>query len=148
MLAFASAAISLFWTLGGTFLLDTVGGAIEEFARERSATALAVGTATTLIKVGVGVLALALVQPWGVRVGRRLLLAATWGASGSLLLWGGANVLIGALVLGEVIASSGTVDERALRFHVFLWDLWFVIWGAALALAALRSRSRLRGASG
>jgi hypothetical protein len=90
-----SAAVSLFWTLGGTFMLDTVGGSIERLARERSAAALAVGTVTTLMKVGVGVLALALVQPWGVRVRRRLLLIASWGASGILLLWGGANVLLG-----------------------------------------------------
>jgi hypothetical protein len=36
-LAFASAAVSLFWTLGGTLLLDTVRGAIEDLARDRSA---------------------------------------------------------------------------------------------------------------
>jgi hypothetical protein len=36
-LALASAAVSLFWMLGGTALLDTVGGEIEELARERSA---------------------------------------------------------------------------------------------------------------
>ncbi|MEA2497122.1 MAG: hypothetical protein QOJ29_5033, partial [Thermoleophilaceae bacterium] len=32
-LAFASAAVSLYWTLGGTALLDTVGGAVEDLAR-------------------------------------------------------------------------------------------------------------------
>lgn len=68
VLAFASAALSLFWTVGGSWLLDTVGGSVETLARTRSAAALA-------------------------------------------------------------------LDERVLRWHVFVWDLWFVVWGAALALA-------------
>lgn len=36
VLAFASAAVTLFWTLGGTVGLDTVGGHLEELARARS----------------------------------------------------------------------------------------------------------------
>jgi Protein of unknown function (DUF3995) len=140
-LAFLSAATSLYWTVGGTFLLDTVGGAIEDVARERSAKALALGAVTTVMKVGAGLLALALVRRWRSRLGRRLLLIASWGASGVLMLWGAANVVVGALVLAGVVAPSGTVDERALRFHVFLWDPWFVIWGAALAVAAARFQS-------
>jgi len=35
-LAFASAAVTLYWTLGGTALLATVGGRFEDLARERS----------------------------------------------------------------------------------------------------------------
>ena len=41
VLAFASAAVTLYWTLGGTLLLDTVGGAFEELVRRRSPGALA-----------------------------------------------------------------------------------------------------------
>src|SRR4051812_14638330 len=66
-LACASAAVSLYWTAGGTLLLDTVGGAIEDLARERSLGAVAVGTATVVVKAAAGVLALALVHlPRGV----------------------------------------------------------------------------------
>ena len=59
-LALASAAVSLFWTLGGTLLLDTVGGAIEDLARERSVGAIALGLAAAAVKVVAGVLALAM----------------------------------------------------------------------------------------
>jgi hypothetical protein len=45
-LAFASAAVSLYRTVGGALLLDTVGGAIEDLARDRSCGAVALGTAT------------------------------------------------------------------------------------------------------
>jgi hypothetical protein len=41
VLAFASAWVTAYWLLGGTLGLDTVGGEIEEQARERSTLALA-----------------------------------------------------------------------------------------------------------
>jgi CHASE2 domain-containing sensor protein len=36
---------------------------------------------------------------------------------------------------------SAPVDEHALRWHVFVWDLWFLVWGMALGLAAWRYRT-------
>jgi len=62
-LAFASAAVTLFWLLGGTVGLDTVGGEIEELGRECSPAALAVLTMTFVAKVAAGWLALALAGP-------------------------------------------------------------------------------------
>jgi Protein of unknown function (DUF3995) len=135
-LAFASAAVSAYWTLGGGFLLDTVGGAIEDLARDRSAGALALGATTVLLKVLAGALAVALART----PGRRLVRAADAVAAAVLCLWGGANVVAGALVLGGAITPSGHVDRHALRWHVFVWDLWFVVWGVALALAVLAAR--------
>jgi hypothetical protein len=29
------------------------------------------------------------------------------------------------------------IDERALLWHVLVWDLWFVVWGAALTAAII-----------
>jgi hypothetical protein len=139
-LAFASAAVSLFWTLGGTLLLDTVGGGIEDLARERSAGAIALGLAAVALKVAAGLAALALVRPWAARLGRRLLLALNGAAAAILVLWGGANVLVGALVLAGLVTPSSAPDERALRWHVFVWDLWFLVWGLALAVAVARLR--------
>ena len=124
-LAFASAAVSFFWTLGGALLPDTVGGAIEDLARDRSAAALTLGIAATLVKVAAGLLALALARPWGARIGRRLRLSANALASLALIAWGGINVAVGALVLAGIIAPADAVDERALRWHVFVWDPWF-----------------------
>jgi hypothetical protein len=49
-------------------------------------------------------------------------------------------VLDGGLVLAELITLSAPVDEHALRRHVFVWDLWFLVWGMALGLAAWRYR--------
>jgi hypothetical protein len=132
-LAFASAAVSLYWTLGGTGLLDTVGGEIERLARERSAAAIAVVGATAVAKLLAGALALALL-----RSDRRPLFRAAIGGCALLALYGGVLVVAGALVLAGAIDSSEPVDEYALRWHVFLWDMWFLVWGAALALAGRR----------
>ena len=30
---------------------------------------------------------------------------------------------------------AGGVDRTALRWHVGVWDLWFLVWGILLALA-------------
>jgi uncharacterized membrane protein len=83
-------------------------------------------------------------RPWRTAVGARLLLAANALASLALVLWGGINVAVGALVLGEVIVPAEDVDEHALRWHVFVWDLWFLVWGLLLALATARYRRDVR----
>jgi hypothetical protein len=128
LLAFGSAAVSIYWTLGGTDLLDTVGGTFEDLARERSPAANALGMLVVLVKVAGGLLALALVQPWGTHVGRGLLLASAGFGSVVLVVYGGVLVLVGGLVLADLITPSAPVDEHALRWHVFVWDLWFLVW--------------------
>jgi hypothetical protein len=140
-LALASAAVSLYWAAGGTALLDTVGGEIEDLARERSAATIAALCVVVVAKLLAAALALSLVQRWGERFSRRArtLLAALGG--GALALYGGVLVVAGALVLSGAIDPNGDVDEHALRWHVFVWDLWFVVWGIALLAAARVSRT-------
>jgi Protein of unknown function (DUF3995) len=144
-LAFASASVSLYWTLGGTLLLDTVGVAVEDLPRDRSLAAVALGATTVVLKIAAGLLALALLRlPVGARR-RRVVLGANGMASAILCVWGGANVVLGALVLSGAITPSTDVDRHALRWHVFVWDMWFLLWGLALALAvaaARRARTR------
>jgi hypothetical protein len=136
-LAFASAAVTAFWLLGGTFGLDTVGGEIEEQARERSAAAVAVLAATLIVKLAAGGLALALADS---RVrDKRLLITLGYVGGIGLALYGGVLVVGGLLALAGVGDSSGR-DEYALRWHVFFWDPWFFAWGVALAAAARHAR--------
>ena len=44
------------------------------------------------------------------------------------------------LVLTGGIHSDATTDHHALRWHVGLWDLWFLVWGVATMRAARRYR--------
>jgi hypothetical protein len=137
MVAFAYAMISLYWALGGHGLVSTVGGYAQQFASRGGALPALIALAATLAKVAGGLLALALVRPWGRTVPRRWLLAGSAVVSALLLVYGALNVSLGALVLSGVIHPAGSVDWTALRWHVGVWDLWFLVWGILLALAAV-----------
>ncbi len=69
-----------------------------------------------------------------------VLLGAVGGVA--LALYGGVLVLVGALALAGVTGAAS--DRFAVRWHVCCWDLWFLLWGVALALAATRARQRAR----
>ena len=135
IVAFAYALMSLYWALGGHALVTTIGGYVEQSARRGGALPVLIALAATLAKVVGGLLALALVRPWGRMVPRGWLLSGSVGASALLVVYGGLNVLLGALVLLGVIHPTGSVDRTALRWHVGVWDLWFLMWGILLALA-------------
>ena len=131
VLGLASAAVSAWWTAGGTALLDTVGGSVERLAREGSPGAVVAGAGTVLAKLVAAGLAAGLLRAparW-VRV-----LALLAGAL--LVLWGGANVVVGGAVLSGLVDVGPVADVRALRWHVACWDAWFLVWGAALLVAA------------
>jgi hypothetical protein len=138
VLAFASAAVTGYWLLGGTAGLDTVGGAVEEQARDRTPLAVVALAVTLVAKLAAGALALALAHP-RTRGRRRLGTLGLVGGAG-LALYGGVLVVAGAIALAGVGDSSSERDEYALRWHVFFWDLWFFVWGVALTLAAVRAR--------
>jgi hypothetical protein len=138
--AFASAATSAYWLFGGTALLDTVGGSIERLARDRSIAALAGGAVTVMAKVIGGVLAL-----WVVRSRSRRLATFAAAVGWLLALYGAVLTVVGGLALLGVFGSAGErpANERALRWHVMLWDPWFLVWGVALAVAGMSVRRRL-----
>jgi hypothetical protein len=142
IIAFAYAVMSLYWAVGGHALLSTIGGYVEHFARRCGALPMLVAVAAALAKVAGGLIALALVRPWGRVVPRGWLLIGSGGASMLLVVYGGLNVLFGALVLSGVIHPGVGVDRAALRWHVGVWDLWFLVWGILMALATVSYRRR------
>lgn len=113
-----------------------MGGAIEELASSHDARAVALGAGAGVVKVAGGLLALSLARPWGQVIPRWLRLGAAWLGSGILTVYGGLLVAVGALVLIGMIDPSGPVDRTALRWHVMFWDLWFLVWGLVLGIAA------------
>jgi hypothetical protein len=44
-----------------------------------------------------------------------------------LTVHGGLLVAVGTLVLSGLLSPSGPVDRTALRWHVLLWDVWFLV---------------------
>ncbi len=103
-----SAAVSLYWALGGTWLLDTIGGSLEEQGRA--------GT-----------------------IGVRL---AVWAAVALKIIAvvGLVYTAVGLLARAGVVHAS--TDPRALAWHAYLWDPWFLVWGLLVAAALLLGRHR------
>jgi len=138
-LAFASAAVSCYWTPAAHSCSTPLG------ARSRNSPASArserlLGAGTVVLKLVAGVLALALLHPPADAFRRRVLILANGVVSAILCVWGGVNVVVGALVLGGAVSPSGDIDRYALRWYVFLWDMWFLVWGVTLALAVAVAR--------
>lgn len=105
---------SVYWGLGGSWLLDTVGSVADAFD----------GALLLIVLVGLGKIVFALapllvdtrVARWIYRVGAVVL--AVWGA---------------ASMIGAVIGLLGNPsDPTALWGHLLLWDPLFVVWGIAL----------------
>jgi Protein of unknown function (DUF3995) len=136
------AAVSAYWGAGGTALLDTIGGTLEHEARDRAAGVLVVVWATVAVKLaasGIGLLAVA--QPrWLSPRWNRVMRGAAWLEAVVLVLYGGVLTLVGLLVQTGIVHASVHADHKALRWHAFLWDPWFLVWGILLATALALSR--------
>ncbi len=117
VLAAPSAAVSADWLAGGTWSLSTAGGAVEAQGRQGGAVVTAGLALVVVLELAV--------------------------AGGVLTLYGGVLVVVGALALTGVLGEPA--DPTALRWHVLLWDPWFLLWGLLLVVAALSRRRLSRG---
>jgi hypothetical protein len=128
---------SFYYAAGGTAGAATWPPAIATGVLERRPGWVATMWATGALKVLVGVLALALVRPWGRAIPRWLLLTAAWSATAIMAVYEGAASLIQhALMVAGVITTPEGLGERSARWHLFLWDPWWLIGGALLGVAA------------
>jgi len=148
ILAFGYALVSVYWAVGGHGLLSTVGGFAEQAAQRGGASAVLLGLVAAAAKVAGGLLALALVRHWGRMIPRIWLLIASAAVSVVLVVYGGLNVLGGALVLSDAYHPSGTVDRTALRWHLGVWDMWFLVWGILMTIATVGYRRRTAAGPG
>ncbi|MDP9487035.1 MAG: DUF3995 domain-containing protein [Actinomycetota bacterium] len=136
VLALLYALVSFYWAAGGTAGLSTIGGELEEMARDRDPGLVAIVLVTAFLKVAYGLLALALVRPsWGRALPRWALLWAAWAGAGLLSAYGGLLVAAQALVVAGFVGVAEPADRRALLWHLFVWDPWFLVMGLLLGVA-------------
>ncbi len=131
----AFAVISFYWGTGGTLGADTVWGSLTISPAQREILIVAVWV-TGLLKVFGAILALALVTQWGTRLPRSPLVVLGWSAAGLLTLYGGVNVFAEALTASGLIKPTQAVNWRPLLWHLYVWDMSFLIWGILFSLAA------------
>jgi Protein of unknown function (DUF3995) len=139
----AYAAVSVYWAAGGTWLLNTVGGTLGQPGRAGDlGVIVAVWAAAGLKFIGAIVpLAAAGVTPWqAAAVRRRPLRMLAWAEAAILTVYGLVLTGAGLLVQSGVITPAADADHRALAWHAYLWDPWFLLWGVLVAAALVRSR--------
>jgi hypothetical protein len=135
-LALLSAGVSAYWTAGGTALLSTVGGDVEALARRGGTSALVLGAGTTTAKLAAVALSLSLVWHLGRRLAPRVLACAALVGGALLTVYGSVQIVVGGLALLGVTGARPE-EPTALRWHVLVWDPWFLLWGLLLGTAAM-----------
>ncbi|MEV8516885.1 DUF3995 domain-containing protein [Dactylosporangium sp. NPDC051484] len=132
------ALVSAYWAAGGTVGLSTLGGTIEELGRARDPGLIAIVWVTAALKLAVALAGLAVARPgpW-----RRPLRFVAWAAAVVLVSYGGLLVAGQAIVEAGLIGAAPGADRSAIRWHLYLWDPWFLLWGLALG-AELRGSRR------
>lgn len=144
ILGLVHAAFSLYWALGGQWLLATVGSFAVQAERESPAEAAAVLGAAALLKAAAAVLPLA--AAYGRFPFPRLIRVLSWAGGAGLCLWGALNTAAASAVLSGWISAGPDADIEGLKGHAWLWDPLFLAWGAALLTYLwLSRRSRITG---
>lgn len=139
------AAFSLYWAVGGRWLLDTVGQwAVDLADRAPLTTGLAL-MAVVAVKVA-GASVPLLVEsgrlPW-----RRFWRIVSAIGAGVIVVYGGLNTVIAWAVLAGQVEVSGGYDRTAMLGHAALWDPLFLIWGAFLGVGLWQTRGPLSAGS-
>jgi hypothetical protein len=126
--------------------LDTVGGAFQRAGRTGSVGLVAVVWLTVLLKLLAAILGLVIVlgRPPLAAAQRRLVRRMARAAAVILIVYGGVLSITGWLVQLGIVSPAANADHRALRWHAFLWDPWFLAWGLLLAIGLARSADRRR----
>ena len=126
------------------FGADTFGTDIARLARERDTGFIAVLWLAVLAKSLGGVLALAWARQPTPRVSPRLLRPLTRAGGALILLYGIANLVQHALMRSGALAVPHGVGARALPWHLWLWDPYWILDGLLFLLLATPRRQRVR----
>ena len=135
------ALVSLYWGLGGSWLLDTVGASLTQPGRSAGPLVVLAVWCAVALKLIAAVLPLLAVGVGAARVRRRYLIRALACVEAAILTCYGLSLTaVGLLVQAGLIGTPANADHRALAWHAYLWDPWFLVWGVLVTAALLRSR--------
>ena len=139
----AYAAISVYWAVGGRWLLNTVGISLSQPGQAGHLAALLAAWGAAAVKAVAAVLPLLAIGVWPRTANgglRRLARVLTWIEAAILVGYGLVLTASGLLVQAGVIKAAAHADRLAMKWHAYLWDPWFLIWGIFVFLALWRSR--------
>jgi len=134
--ALAFAVPTFYWAAGGAVGTETIAADVDELGLSDPW----VLAGTGVVKVLGGVVALALVRSWGGAIPRRLLLGAAWSAAALLIVYAIANFVDHGLMEAGVRNIPEALGSDAVRWHLLLWDPWWLLGGVLFAVAAWQYR--------
>jgi hypothetical protein len=144
VLGLAFAAVSAYWAVGGRWLLDTVGRSLA--TSDASSLARVVIWSAVAAKLVAALLPFAAAgdedRPWHATAR-----ALGWTEGVVMAGYGLVLTAVGLLVQAGAIGVAASADHEALRWHAFLWDPWFLLWGLAVLVVMLSSRQRADSAT-
>lgn len=137
--AFAHAVPSLYWAVGGTLGMDSLGTWAPAWRAESPLLVGALLVVIFVVKMAGGIVPLLATRQ---RLPRpRVWRALSWVGATVLVLYGAANVGVGGLaLLGVIEGPADAASRAALAGHVLLWDPLFLLWGLLLAAGLARTR--------
>jgi hypothetical protein len=138
------ALMSLYWAAGGLVGGETLGVEIDRLAHERNPSFVAGLWAALGLKALAATLALALVQPWGRHLPRRLLLVLGGATGVGITLYAVGNLVQHALMSIGAIGTPDAFGRHALPWHLALWDPFWLL-GGLLFLLATRGFQKVTG---
>lgn len=130
---------SLYWALGGRWLLDTVGAWAVDLAVDAPVAAGIVLALIAVVKFAGATVPL-LVESDRMS-GRRGWRVAEWVGAAVLVVYGLANTVVAWFVLAGVIVPDGGYDRAAMIGHAALWDPLFLCWGLFLGAGLALTRT-------
>lgn len=135
--AFLFAAVNLYWGLGGTLGVNTLGDRIAEQALAGDPELLLVNAVSVVGKIFIGLLGLALVHLWERRLLGELLRVAVWAVGILLAFYGvGCAVQHAMMAAGSIPITSSLGSLSAVQSHLFIWDPVWILGGILFLLTA------------
>jgi hypothetical protein len=134
------AAVSVYWGLGGTWLLDTIPESFERQARAGEAGIFVAVWAAAVLKIIAAVLPLLALRRMTRPMWSRVLWVLAWVAAVFLTLYGLVQTAGAQLAHAGVIDAAAGTGDRSLVWRAFVWDPWFLIWGLIVVAALLHGR--------
>jgi hypothetical protein len=128
------AALSFFWAAGGRTGLHP----LELEAAPSNVGWIIINLGAGIIKVIIGLLALALVQPWGRIIPRKLLRTCTWILGIGMVLYGGLGLISDVLHVTDLI--NDPTNGKWFFWYLVLWDPWWVLGGVLYLIVAWVTR--------
>ncbi len=137
------ALASLYWALGGDWLINTVGRwAVDWRNRRPNEVALILSLIVVMKTAGCVV---PLLNAAGRLPAPQLWRGLSWCGAIGLIGYGGINTLAAWATLAGLLSEDPIDDPGALLGHAALWDPLFLLWGVFLLLGLRASRPSREG---